>query len=79
MSKPSKLFHDVRDASITGVKVSHAISNISNVPTTSIMHNSGGLRSEEANNAAWEGGKGAVAGAAKVSIVLAYFVDRVTD
>jgi hypothetical protein len=43
------------------------------------MHNSVGLRSEEANNAAWEGGKGAVAGAAKVSIVLAYFVDRVID
>ena len=30
------------------------------------MHTSGGLRSDEANDAAWEGGRGAVAGAAKV-------------
>ncbi|KAH7321787.1 hypothetical protein BKA65DRAFT_513022 [Rhexocercosporidium sp. MPI-PUGE-AT-0058] len=29
------------------------------------MHTSGGLRSEEASDAAWEGGRGAVAGAAK--------------
>ncbi|KAG4419444.1 hypothetical protein IFR04_007401 [Cadophora malorum] len=29
------------------------------------MHTSGGLRSDEANDAAWEGGRGAVAGAAK--------------
>jgi len=29
------------------------------------MHNTGGLQSEEANNAAWEGGRGAVIGASK--------------
>ncbi|ESZ91971.1 hypothetical protein SBOR_7628 [Sclerotinia borealis F-4128] len=29
------------------------------------MHQTGGLRSEEANAAAWEGGRGAVAGSAK--------------
>jgi len=31
-----------------------------------MMHTSGGLRSEEANAAAWEGGRGAAVGAAKV-------------
>ena len=31
-----------------------------------IMHNSGGLRYEEASGAAWEGGRGALVGAAKV-------------
>ena len=31
------------------------------------MRSSGGLQSEEANTAAWEGGRGAVAGAAKAS------------
>jgi hypothetical protein len=30
------------------------------------MHTSGGLKSDEANSAAWEAGRGAVAGAAKV-------------
>ena len=30
------------------------------------MHTSGGLSSEEASSAAWEAGRGAVAGAAKV-------------
>jgi len=30
------------------------------------MRASGGLKSEEADNAAWEAGRGAVAGAAKV-------------
>jgi len=30
------------------------------------MHISGGLRSEEANGAAWEAGRGALVGAAKV-------------
>lgn len=34
--------------------------------STKIMHTSGGLSSEEANGAAWEAGRGAVAGAAKV-------------
>ncbi|KAE9374411.1 hypothetical protein N431DRAFT_437847 [Stipitochalara longipes BDJ] len=29
------------------------------------MHTSGGLQSDEANSAAWEGGRGAVAGAGK--------------
>lgn len=30
------------------------------------MHNTGGLQSEEAEHAAWEGGRGAVIGASKV-------------
>jgi hypothetical protein len=30
------------------------------------MHSSGGLKSDEANSAAWEAGRGAVIGAAKV-------------
>jgi hypothetical protein len=30
------------------------------------MHTSGGLKNDEANSAAWEAGKGAVAGAVKV-------------
>ncbi|CAL3965726.1 unnamed protein product [Diplocarpon coronariae] len=33
------------------------------------MHTSGGLRSEEATDAAWEGGRGAVVGAAKWGLV----------
>jgi hypothetical protein len=37
-----------------------------NVSTKRIMHTSGGLKSEEANGAAWAAGRGAVAGAAKV-------------
>lgn len=37
-----------------------------NVFTVEIMHISGGLDSEESNAAAWEAGRGAVAGAAKV-------------
>lgn len=40
--------------------------SLSNVSTTRIMHNTGGLGSKESNAAAWEGGKGAAAGAAKV-------------
>lgn len=32
------------------------------------MRSTGGLRYEEAENAAWEGGKGAAVGAAKVRI-----------
>lgn len=35
------------------------------------MHISGGLKSEEANGAAWEAGRGAVAGAAKWGIYAA--------
>ena len=38
------------------------------------MHTSGGLRSEEASDAAWEGGRGAVAGAAKVCLFLNYLL-----
>jgi hypothetical protein len=34
--------------------------------TTHMMHSSGGLRYEEASGAAWEGGRGAAVGAAKV-------------
>jgi len=33
------------------------------------MHTSGGLRSEEASTAAWEGGRGAVVGATKWGLV----------
>ncbi|KAF8865963.1 hypothetical protein BDZ45DRAFT_380226 [Acephala macrosclerotiorum] len=45
---------------------SHAISTQINKCISEIsMHTSGGLRSEEANGAAWEGGKGALYGAVK--------------
>jgi hypothetical protein len=33
------------------------------------MHTHGGLKSEEASEAAWEGGRGAVVGATKVTII----------
>lgn len=36
------------------------------------MKNTGGLDYEEANKAAWEGGRGAVVGATKVSISYSY-------
>lgn len=37
------------------------------------MRSTGGLGSEEASDAAWEGGRGAVVGAAKVSPFLLTF------
>lgn len=59
-SKPvNKLIHDVlsRDTSPSTHKC---------IPEAS-MHTHGGLRSAEASDAAWEGGRGAVYGSVKVS------------
>lgn len=38
------------------------------------MHQTGGLRNEEANAAAWEAGKGAAVGGAKVMTLHAFLV-----
>lgn len=47
-----------------------------NVSTKNMMRSSGGLRNEEATGAAWEAGRGAVAGAARVSISLLVHQDQ---
>jgi hypothetical protein len=62
---PGKKVNDVHDAEFLPFSQSPNLqpSNVSPIP---IMHSSGGLRYEEASGAAWEGGRGAAVGAAKV-------------
>lgn len=43
------------------------------------MHTSGGLRSDEASEAAWEGGRGAVSGAAKVLLLVRLEISLADD
>lgn len=42
------------------------IEGSTNVFTTLAMHTTGGLKNDDADGAAWEAGRGAVSGAAKV-------------